>query len=138
MEILSEDFENIATDFILNWYQENIPFIKINIQDSKTTFNIRGVDFNLIYSIISETIFNALKYSSGDNPIEINWKRKDMNLYYECKNFFSEDTVKNSDSRSGLRFITHLVKNMENVKFERVPNVKPFISILEIYNIGDF
>ncbi len=59
-----------------------------------------------------------------------------MNLYYECKNNFSEDTIRNSDSRSGLRFIKNLVENIENVKFDRVPNDKIFNSILEVYNIG--
>ncbi len=136
IEILTEDFELLEPEKIIDWVNSNLSCIEIEINDKITGLNKKGVHFLLIYSIISETIFNSIKYSDASEPIFINWNREGAKIKFECTNHFSEESTKYSDSKSGLQFIEYLIKKIDkDILFERrIENTK-FKNILEISNI---
>ncbi len=119
LEVLSLDLKKENAKIILNWFSENAPFVELKIHDNVTSFNTRKFHYNLIFSIITETMFNAFKYSDGTVPVKISWKRERNKIEYSCRNQFSAESIRYSDTKSGLRFIEYLVRILKNVKFVR-------------------
>lgn len=117
--ILSQDMDKLNAKYILYWCKENIPFIELEINDTDTTFNPRSIHYSLIYSILAETVFNALKYSSGEFPIKIGWEKRENTLFFECTNHFSKESTAKSDTRTGLQFIEYLIAKLANIRFYR-------------------
>lgn len=138
-KILFVEFEELSPDLVLSWVKENLDFIKIEISDEITKFNKRGVHFLLNYSVVSESMFNALKYSSNEELIHISWKRENSTILFECKNRFSKESVKYSDSKSGLQFIEYLINKIQkDIRFTRESKKSEFKVTLKLTNIkGD-
>jgi signal transduction histidine kinase len=90
------------------WLKEYFPVIEIKNSGKPLYFNLSGVRFNFFFAVISEIVYNALKYSDG--IIWLEWKVTNDQSLVSCRNPFSEVSRERSGSQQGLGFIENLMK----------------------------
>lgn len=122
-EMATKEINKDTENEVLNWIKETIQFIEIQIDDNETNWSLRGVKYNLIFSILSETLLNAMKYSNGTSPIHFkwnlhnNWSRQKIEIF--CLNNYDEESIKESDSKSGINFIENLLNKLKGITLKK-------------------
>lgn len=107
-----------ATDAaVLAWINTYFPAINLHVANSDIRFNASGIRFSLLFAILSEIIYNSLKYSDGTTPIQVKWKKLRAGYIFSCKNEFSGASTERSGSQKGLVFINGLTRIIEGVDF---------------------
>jgi uncharacterized protein len=109
----SQNAENVFA-----WLKQNINIFVFDLEQAKEIhFEENKTRFTFLFSILSELIYNALKYSNGKTPIEIVWGTEGQNYYFICRNTFNPDLrYREQGSRKGLVFIDKLMKMLNNSK----------------------
>lgn len=105
------------TQQVLRWCEEYFPIISIAVDDAVTAFNLIGVRYPFLFSIISEIIYNALKYTDCRGPIRIDWRKRDNAFIFSCVNTFSEKSRQSVGAQKGLAFVNGLSQMIEGIEF---------------------
>jgi hypothetical protein len=122
LKIARKEFDENSIEELFIWINNNIPLLQIKVIDSETKWNNYGVKFNLLFSILSEILLNALKYSDGEKPIVLEWKNENNLITINCINTYNTESTKYKDTQSGLKFIKELLEKLKNVEF--IPDPK--------------
>lgn len=124
LNIAQKEFNDNSIEELFIWINNNIPLLQIKVIDSETKWNNYGVKFNLLFSIISEILLNALKYSDGEKPIVIEWIKANNSITIKSINTYNIESTKYKDTQSGLKFIQELLERLKNVEFISIPKNK--------------
>jgi two-component sensor histidine kinase len=72
-----------------------------------------------LLSILSELIYNFLKYSNGNRQIEMIWQPTENHYEFICRNLFDPERRYEGDStRKGLVFIETLMNRLKESTLE--------------------
>jgi CheY-like chemotaxis protein len=104
-------------DRVLAWLVEYLPVVCVKISDRSLSFNIDGIRFNILFSCISEIVYNALKYTNKKDQIQIEWKREGDNFIFLCWNRFNAKGETKSGTQKGLSFIKGLMNMIDGSQF---------------------
>jgi len=102
------------TNQVFAWLNKYFPIISVKISGAPIYFNVSGVRFNFFFAVISEIVYNAIKYSDGCSTIQLEWEVIDGNSVVCCTNTFSDSSRRRSGSKKGLTFIDNLIKIIKN------------------------
>jgi two-component sensor histidine kinase len=127
--LLREDPANNRA--VLAWVEKYFRAITLTIAKLKIRFNPNGIRFSLLFAILSEIIYNAFKYSTGVNPIQVSWTKQDKGYMFACRNDFSERSTERTGSQKGLVFISSLTRIIEGVEFAHRTEDNMFIVELQ-------
>lgn len=104
------------SDQVFRWCQLYLPLISTTRGASVLTFNPMGVRYSFLFSILSEIVYNALKYTDCQEPIQINWDMKLNTFSFVCQNTFSKLSTRSSGSQKGLEFVGGLAQMIDGIE----------------------
>lgn len=116
-DILMQDESKQELGRVLGWLREYFPVISLKINDKDLRFNTDGIRFNIMFSCISEIVYNALKYTSGKGQVQIEWKRVKDNFTLSCRNSFRARDKVRCGTQKGLSFIKGLMNTINGCQF---------------------
>ncbi len=128
-DILLTKINKVNISEILSWFTINLPFIKLEIKAPKLNFGLENIRFGLFFACFSEIINNALKYSDGKNPIELEWKEDSKYYIFQSRNTYNSETsfsndIKEIKSQKGIHFIERLMNMFADSKIKSSELVK--------------
>jgi signal transduction histidine kinase len=119
-EVMALELDNNNVEPVFQWLRQNLNLFSWHLE--KTTaihFKKNGIKFTFLLSILSELIYNALKYSNGNRQIEIFWQPTENHYEFICRNLFDPDRRYEGDStRKGLVFIEKLMNRLKDSTIE--------------------
>ncbi|MCB1188934.1 MAG: hypothetical protein H7A23_05575 [Leptospiraceae bacterium] len=130
--LYNDSIQNSQT--IINWLENSFPELKVKLEFQKTEAKILpfGKKFTILFSFLIEIITNALKFSSGEEPIELKWYLEDDKYHFLCKNSFKTKKA-NFDSKKGLFFIESMTTHLKDtMSFEKVTKENTFFAEIKI------
>jgi CheY-like chemotaxis protein len=117
-------------DRVLKWLKEYFPVILMKINKEKLCFNTNGIRFNILFSCISEIVYNALKYTGTEEQIQIGWQKQGKNFIFSCRNSFSVSVETKSGTQKGLSFIKGLMNMIDGSYFSYESKDSTFVAKL--------
>jgi signal transduction histidine kinase len=102
---------------VIAWLNNYFPILSLKISCTPIYFNVSKVRFNFFFAVLSEIVYNAVKYSDGKSIIQLEWKVVGGNSVVCCTNTFNDSSRRRSGSKKGLSFIENLVKLVEGAEF---------------------
>ncbi|MEK8019184.1 MAG: hypothetical protein VSS75_020125 [Candidatus Parabeggiatoa sp.] len=110
-EIIVLELNSQNAGQILTWIKQHFDILVFDVEATKEIhFEPNNTRFTFLFSIFSEVIFNALKYSDGQNKIQLVWGSKEDEYYLICTNSFNPKLrYKEQGSQKGLKFISKLI-----------------------------
>jgi hypothetical protein len=115
-EIIALELTPDNTEKVFAWIKQHFNIFRFDLEFAKEIhFAENGARFTFLFSILSELIYNALKYSDGLSPIKLVSGIEADLYYFTCTNSFNPDLrYRESGSRQGLEFIDKMMKMLEN------------------------
>jgi DNA-binding response OmpR family regulator len=107
------------TQQVLRWCEQYFPIISMAVDDPLTAFNLIGVRYPFLFSIFSEIIYNAFKYTDCRGPIRIDWRKRGDAFTFSCENTFSKKSRQSVGAQKGLAFVNGLSQMIEGIEFLR-------------------
>ena len=124
-ELLWSRAVSADSDQVLRWCQRYFPVISTTAVAPILTFNPMGVRYSFLFSILSEIVYNALKYTDCREPVKINWCMQGNTFSFVCENTFSELSTQYSGSQKGLEFVSGLARMIDGIEvLHRSENAK--------------
>jgi hypothetical protein len=118
-ELLWSRSVSADSDQVFRWCQRYFPLISTTATASSLTFNPMGVRYSFLFSILSEIVYNALKYTDCQEPIQINSRVQGNTFSFVCENTFSELSTQCSGSQKGLEFVGGLAQMIDGIEVLR-------------------
>jgi hypothetical protein len=119
-EVMALELDNNNAEQVFQWLRQNLNLFSWHLE--KTTviqFKKNGIKFTFLLSILSELIYNFLKYSNGNRQIEMIWQPTENHYEFICRNLFDPDRRYEGDStRKGLVFIETLMNMLKKSTLE--------------------
>lgn len=99
-----------GADSFLLWVGNNIPFLKLDLRNIDSARCARGGTRHVVvFSLISELLVNALKYSSEGEPIHLRVTHSEAMLEIECRNAVNERSrLSIRGGRKGMSFMRNI------------------------------
>ncbi len=115
-EMIALELTPDNTEKVFAWIKQHFDIFRFYLESAeKSHFAENGTRMTFLFSILSELIYNALKYSDGLSPIELLWRREADTYYLTCSNSFNPKwRYKEPGSRNGLNFIEKIINLLEN------------------------
>lgn len=104
---------------VLNWCERHFPIITLDINGTPPVFNPTGVRYPFLFSIFSEIVYNALKYTDCREPIRIAWSAPGGSFVFSCSNTFGEVSTRRTGAQKGLAFVNGLSRMVEGIHLTR-------------------
>jgi CheY-like chemotaxis protein len=104
------------TGKVFKWCERYLPIISSRITGPPPSFNITGVRYAFLFSVFSEVIYNALKYTDCREPIRIEWGKEDSVFTFLCENTFSQTSTHSVGSQKGLEFVNGLSQMIDGIE----------------------
>ena len=105
----------------LDWLaKSNFQIVEVDGLSPKARLSRSGLRFSLLFAIVSELCFNAVKYSDGRQPIRIQWKTKKENHELKIINTCSPQSTSQVGSKEGRNFITTLLNPLDGIAVDYV------------------
>lgn len=101
---------------VLGWCQNHFPIISVKTSGSTKNFDPGGVRYSFLFSVVSEILYNALKYSDGCEPIQIDQNVQAGVFSFVCENTFDDLSRQSSGSQRGLEFVHGLIQMLDGVE----------------------
>lgn len=113
--------EEVSRDFdrVRNWIEQTLPVVSIAVEKDGPHFDLGGVRYAFLFAILSEIVYNALKYTDCRRPIRIEWAKQGDKYRFSCSNTFSQASIKRRGSQKGLSFVSGLTQMIEGIHFLR-------------------
>jgi hypothetical protein len=111
MMVLELDSHN--AEQVFRWLTQNLNIFSFELEkNSAIHFKKNGIRFTFLFSILSEIIYNALKYSTG--KIELTWKMVQESYEFTCCNTFDPEIRHEGNStQQGLVFVEALINRLK-------------------------
>jgi hypothetical protein len=115
-DLLWSDKAAHDTAQVFGWCELYLPIVSAKITDAPPAFNTTGVRYAFLFSVLSEIIYNALKYTDCREPIRIQWRKQHGTFSFSCENTFSKTSTQSVGSQKGLEFINGLSQMMDGIE----------------------
>jgi DNA-binding response OmpR family regulator len=128
--------EEVSRDLkrVVNWIEQTLPVATVEIESSGPCLDPGGVRYAFLFAILSEIVYNALKYTDCREPIRIEWKRDGDKYRFSCRNTFSLESTRRRDSQKGLAFVGGLTQMIEGISLRR--KSEPDVFTVELFLNG--
>ncbi|MCP3957366.1 MAG: response regulator [bacterium] len=90
------------------WVRESFPIIEIG-DLPPLQLDRDGIRYALLYSVLSELLFNAVKYTNATTPIRLEGSANGNALQLTCINPTDSNASKTRGSRKGLNFVQSIL-----------------------------
>jgi ActR/RegA family two-component response regulator len=117
---------------VLSWCERYFPIITLEIDGPTPVFNATGVRYPFLFSIFSEIIYNALKYTDCREPIRVGWGTRAGSFAFTCSNTFGEASTRWSGAQKGLAFVNGLSRMIEGIHLIREDDHNVFKAELHV------
>jgi DNA-binding response OmpR family regulator len=101
---------------VLRWCQSHFPIISLKTSGSIKAFDPSGVRYSFLFSVLSEILYNSLKYTDGREPIRIDQTVQGGLFCFVCENTFDDVSTQSSGSRKGLEFVHGLAQMLDGIE----------------------
>ena len=101
---------------VLGWLDRCLPIISVEIAGPEPSFDPVGVRRPFLFAILSEVVYNALKYTDNRESIKLEWGKRDAAYVFSCRNTFSEASIRRRGSQKGLTFLNNLTQMIEGIR----------------------
>ncbi len=116
--ILIEINSESEVEIVFNWFKENCQKFEINLNNVSYKLKNDGLRFGILFSILSELIFNSIIYFDDNGIIEISLNENNGNLEFQCKNHFDESNHDSKGTNKGFSFIKYIVNYLDVLSLE--------------------
>ena len=134
-QILLENFSDKEHQHVLNWVEEHFPVIKVNLSPTEALLNYNGMRFNILFACIYEMVFNAIKYTNNQSPVELNLEVQESAYILTCQNYYDQESIGQMGTGKGLSFIKELIKNLEEIDVSSAKDEGQYIAQLKLTNL---
>jgi TPR repeat protein len=119
-EIVALELNHQNAEQVFAWIKQNFDIFTLTLVNTQQIhFGENKTRFTFLFSIFSEIIFNALKYSDGQNPIKLVWIKEVDTYSFTCSNSFNPNLrYREQGSQKGLFFINKLMTILKNSHLE--------------------
>lgn len=94
--------------------------LTVDGEPPETRLNKSGIRFSLIFAVLSELCFNAIKYSDGEEPVRIEWQTRKENHELKIVNTCSSESTSQVGSQEGKNFIGTLLNPLDGIAVDYV------------------
>lgn len=115
-ELLWSQASAAESQQVLRWCQGHFPIISVKTSGSIKAFDHSGVRYSFLFSVLSEILYNALKYTDGREPIQIDQSVQRGVFSFVCENTFDDLSTQSSGSQKGLEFVHGLAQMLDGVE----------------------
>lgn len=135
--IVPLDVDATNSRLISDWVQNHLGLIQLHIDPSaELHFRSNSTRYTFFFSIFSELIYNALKYSDGTQPIDITWEKDCQAIgggtLFRCINTWTDESIRFSGGSSkGLVFLARLAE-MLGATFEKCIENNRFVAEIRL------
>jgi signal transduction histidine kinase len=116
-EIMVLELNSQNAEQMFGWIKQHFDVFVFDFEAAakQIHFDVNKTRFTFLFSIFSEIIFNALKYSNAQSPIQLVWGADSDNYYFICRNSFNPKLrYREQGSKKGLIFIEKLVTMLKD------------------------
>jgi len=119
-KMVSLELNTRNSEQVFTWVKQHIDIFVLDLDTAKDIhFEENKTRFTFLFSVFSELIFNALKYSNGNSPIKLVWGVEADTYYFTCSNSFAPDLRhREQGSKKGLVFIEKLMAMLKDSRLE--------------------
>lgn len=100
----------------LGWCGRHLPVVSLEIEGAVPTFNPTGVRYPFLFSIFSELVYNALKYTDCRELIRVTCAARGDEFVFACRNTFDAESTRRAGARKGLAFVNGLSRMVEGIR----------------------
>lgn len=100
---------------VSRWLERYFPILSLELEGAGPHFDAGGVRYPFLFAILSEIVYNALKYTDCREPVRIEWVKREDEYLFSCRNTFSLTSTKRRGSQRGLAFVTSLTRMVEGI-----------------------
>ncbi|MEM6454412.1 MAG: hypothetical protein AAF772_04890 [Acidobacteriota bacterium] len=100
---------------IVDWLRAHFSIIQIAGDLPAMRFSSEGMRFSLLFAVISELVFNAVKYADGKTPVRIKWQCRDDSFGVLVENAFDKESTRRTGSGEGRNFIALLLSQLDGI-----------------------
>jgi len=120
-EVVMLELSPERTEQVFAWLKPHLDVLELDLEQSKGIyFGENKTRFNFLFSVISELLFNAFKYSDGQSRVELVWKTEESHHCLICRNHFNPDLRhREQGSQKGLLFVEKLMGMLKDSRVER-------------------
>lgn len=120
---------------VTSWLEQRLPVLSLEVEGPELYFDAGGVRYPFLFAILSEVIYNALKYTDCREPVRVGWRRQGDTYVFSCRNTFSQASTKRKGSQKGLAFVHKLTQMIEGTRLFNTPESEVFT--VELHLSGD-
>jgi signal transduction histidine kinase len=119
-EIMVLELDSNNTDKLFLWLTQNLNVFSFELEKTNAVqFQIHGIRFTFLFTILSELIYNALKYSNGEEKIAVTWRMTQDYYEFTIRNTFNPDSrYKRDSTQKGLLFVNELMNRLSQSTIE--------------------
>ncbi|EDN70554.1 Sel1-like repeat [Beggiatoa sp. PS] len=119
-EVVALELNHQNAGQVVAWVKQNFDIFTLTLFNTQHIhFEENKTRFTFLFSVFSEIIFNALKYSDGQNPIKLVWTKEAETYYFTCSNSFNPNLrYREQGSQKGLVFIDKLMTMLKDSRLE--------------------
>jgi signal transduction histidine kinase len=116
-DLITLELDHTNAEQVFQWLTQHLNIFIYELDKTEAIqFKHDGIRFTFFFSILSELIYNALKYGNG--KIEISWKMaKEQHYELSCRNTFDPKRRRHS-TQKGLVFVTKLMSLLKKSTIE--------------------
>lgn len=117
---------------VSRWLEQYLPILSLKIEGPELHFNAGGVRYPFLFALLSEIVYNALKYTDCREPIRIEWRKQGDTHLFSCRNTFDLASTSRKGTQKGLAFVTGMTRMIEGIRFFSKSENDAFISELHL------
>jgi len=102
---------------VRDWVARNFPFIEVATDTSRQPLNRDGIRSNIIFSVLTELLLNAIKYTDLEDPIQVRWNMDDASQSINISNSYDPENRPKRGSEAGQDFINALLRPLDGLSF---------------------
>jgi len=126
-EVIALELNHQTAGQVFTWVKQKFDIFTLTLVNSQQIhFGENKTRFTFLFSVFSEIIFNALKYSDGQNPIQLVWTKEVDTYSFTCSNSFNLNLrYREQGSEKGLFFINKLMTMLKDshLKYQEENNI---------------
>lgn len=115
-EVMTLELTSQNIQPIFDWVKQHFDIFIFDLDKTRSIhFTPTGTRFTFLFAILSEILYNALKYSDGQSKITLSWHSTADSYELICANTFNLDwRHEQQETQKGLVFIKRLMQMLQN------------------------
>lgn len=131
-DIFWSDDGSLELNRVLSWLDRYLPVMSLKIEGSGPSFDPAGVRRPFLFAILSEVVYNALRYTDNHELITLEWTTRADTYVFSCRNTFSQASIIRHGTQKGLAFVNNLAQMIEGICLFRASDANVFTIELHI------